>query len=296
MIRVSTCNVTDNGIFEDIICEDIPFILKKINFPDNTQKIDFIEPIEKADTYLVTWRYESDEELAELIFITRHLKDRFSSEVILNMPYIPNARFDRTKSNTEVFTLKYFADVINWLGFKAVYVFDPHSNVSPAIINHVHVISPEGVIREAMDRARPDYIYFPDEGAYKRYGSMTCFKDKAVLIGHKERDWVTGIIKGLRITNQDGMGYEYNYFRGKRVMMIDDIISYGGTLAYSADELQRLGFDQITAYASHVENSVLDEEKGTLLNRLKDGVVYKIYTTNSIYSGISNYIDIIKRF
>ena len=125
---------------------------------------------------------------------------------------------------------------------------------------------------------------------------MACFKDKAVLIGHKERDWVTGVIKGLRITNKDGMGYECNYFRGKRVMMIDDIISYGGTLAYSADELQRLGFDQITAYASHVENSVLDEEKGTLLNRLKDGIVYKIYTTNSIYSGDSNYIDIIKRF
>lgn len=272
-------------------------ILKEEHFPDNTLRLLDFPVAEVKTNNFIKWYYENDAELFTLICVVKHVNENFpEAKITLDVPFFPHSRMDRVKRSEEVFTLKYFADVINWLGFKAVYVFDPHSNVSPAVINHVHVISPEDVIREAMDRARPDYIYFPDEGAYKRYGSMACFKDKAVLIGHKERDWVTGVIKGLRITNQDGIGYEYNYFRGKRVMMIDDIISYGGTLAYSADELQRLGFDQITAYASHVENSVLDEEKGTLLNRLKDGVVYKIYTTNSIYSGVSNYIDTIKRF
>ena len=75
--------------------------------------------------------------------------------------------------------------------------------------------------------------------------------------------------------------------------MIDDIISYGGTLAYSADELKRLGFDHIYAYATHVENSILNEEKGTLLKRLNDGTVEFIYTTDSLYSGEHEKIRVI---
>jgi ribose-phosphate pyrophosphokinase len=67
--------------------------------------------------------------------------------------------------------------------------------------------------------------------------------------------------------------------------MIDDIISYGGTLAYSADKLKGLCFEHIYAYATHTENSVLDPEKGTLLKRLENGTVDHIYTTRSTYSG-----------
>ena len=42
------------------------------------------------------------------------------------MPYIPNARQDRVKGPEDVFTLKYFANVINALGFRTVTVLDPH--------------------------------------------------------------------------------------------------------------------------------------------------------------------------
>ena len=81
--------------------------------------------------------------------------------------------------------------------------------------------------------------------------------------------------------------------------MIDDIVSYGGTLAYSADALKEYGTKDIYAYASHTENSILDKEKSTLLKRLEDGTVKRLFTTNSIYRGengigISEYKDRIK--
>ena len=46
------------------------------------------------------------------------------------MPYIPNARKDRAHREKDVFTLKYFANIINSLNFDNVYVLNPHSNVS----------------------------------------------------------------------------------------------------------------------------------------------------------------------
>ena len=78
--------------------------------------------------------------------------------------------------------------------------------------------------------------------------------------------------------------------------MIDDIISYGGTMAYSADRLEELGADKIYAYASHTENSVLDQEKGTFLKRLDYGTIDKLYTTNSIYNGEHKDIKVIHEF
>ena len=260
------------------------------HFPDNTlMLLDF--PVDKVKTEnrnTIEWHYENDAELFTLICVVKHVFEKFPDvKLSLYVPFFPHSRMDRTKKASEVFTLKYFCDVINSLGFDEVYVLDPHSNVTPALIKNVRVLQPNGIVMEVvskLDFHESDYLYFPDEGAYKRYGDLFPAK-KNVLIGHKVRDWETGQIKGLRITTPEG--YEPDEFQcmGRNVLMIDDIISYGGTLAYSADELKKLGFKHIYAYATHTENSVLDPEKGTLLKRLEDGTVDHIYTTCSTYTG-----------
>lgn len=76
--------------------------------------------------------------------------------------------------------------------------------------------------------------------------------------------------------------------------MVDDIISYGGSLHYSAAELKKCGVGEIYAYATHVENSVLNEDKGTLINDLNDGTVLQLFTTDSIYKGDHPKITAIK--
>ena len=67
--------------------------------------------------------------------------------------------------------------------------------------------------------------------------------------------------------------------------MIDDIIAYGGSLYYSAKELKRRGVDTIYAYATHTENSILDDEKGTLIKLLEDNTVERLYTTGAFSQG-----------
>ena len=281
MIEVSAFS----KVFDNYPVGDLPFEVKEIHFPDGTQKIDIEKEFADYESFLITWNgYEGDEELVRLIFITKHLKDRLGADVYLYMPYVPNARMDRVKADTEVFTLKYFAEVINSLGFKKVFVLDPHSNVTTGLIDHVVNLSPEMFIGMAIEDIEGlPYVYFPDEGAYKRYGDLDTFKGMSVLIGHKVRDWSTGKIQGLKITDRNGMGYSEGYFDGESVLMVDDIISYGGTMAYSADELKKLGFDHVYAYATHTENSIQDPEKSLFKDRLDRGVIDKLYTTDSLY-------------
>ncbi len=91
------------------------------------------------------------------------------------MFYLPNARMDRIHDQGEVFTLKGFADVINWLEFDRVEVLDVHSNVGAALLNRVYVFNPREYIDEVIEQISKEnlILYFPDAGSSKRYSD--CF-------------------------------------------------------------------------------------------------------------------------
>lgn len=269
------------------------------HFPDGTQMLLNIDIDYHSPTFQFLWKYETDEECMTLFYIVSHIREKCDKTIphkfYLHMPYIPNARMDRTNSKSEVFTLKYFANFINSLSFDEVYVSDPHSYVSSSLFNNLSIFNAIYPIRTAINKlwkySYPNFsgivFYFPDEGAMKRYSNLLPFNSK-IIYGKKKRDWKTGKILGIDIINENNIEIS-----GSIILMIDDIISYGGTLAYSADELRKLGASNIFAYATHVENSIDNEEKGTLLQRLKNGTVTCVFTTNSIYNGNNEKIEII---
>ncbi len=270
-----------------------------LHFPDGTQMmLDFkVYTSQLRDQGVCTeiyWRYENDEECMRLFYIVNHIKEHDpKAEIILTMPYLPNARMDRTKNVKEVFTLKYFCRFINDLGFARVRVLDPHSEVGVALLDRVEVMTDaleryiNYAIAESEDKSEDSelIVFFPDAGAMKRYRDMKPFRRIEMVYGQKVRNWETGKIEGLEIMNKDGHKLDDgNPLSGKSVLMIDDIISYGGTMYYSAKKLKELGAEHIFAYATHVENSILDPEKGTFIKCLEDGTVEKLYTTDSIYN------------
>lgn len=252
------------------------------HFPDGTQKLSVESMWNASGGYSIKWRYEKEEELSTLIFITRHLRNNpYTKSISLRMNYLPNARMDRIHSKDEVFTLKSFADVINWLNFDLVEILDVHSNVGAALIDNVVIGTPKIYIKEVIKRIEKDntdlILYFPDAGAAKRYSDM--FPKYKYCYGEKKRDWNTGKILGLDIKSNG------TNLSGKSVLMIDDIIAYGGSLYYSANTLKSWGVDKIYAFATHTENSVLDRKKGTLIKSLENNTVERLFTTNSIFTG-----------
>lgn len=255
------------------------------SFPDGTQKIDFSlgvisqEIIENKTVY-ITWLYESDQELFSLLCISKNIKEHFPwLQQALVMPYIPNARFDRVKEPDECFTLKYFAEIINSLGFVRVIVTDPHSDVSTALIDHVEVIRGASYITQTCckvlkaESSRNLVIYFPDSGSLKRYSEFVS-DDYPIVYGIKNRDWKTGEILGIEIHGDTDKLDE-----NTAILMIDDICSKGGTFYYGSKELNKYGCKDMYLYVSHCENTILD---GELLK--EDSLFKKVYTTRSIFT------------
>jgi ribose-phosphate pyrophosphokinase len=259
-------------------------------FPDKTQRLHCWPHLPKNSDIPFEWKYEHDEELITLIFLVHHLRDNgFNGRFILYLDYIPNSRMDRIYSDEEVFTLKWFCKIVNDLNFAKVFVSDPHSNVSSALLNNVRVDNARAHIIRTIHTIKNEddelILYFPDYSAMKKY---TLFiPSYKYVYGNKKRDWGTGKILGIDIVN------DYNIdLNGKTILMIDDIVSYGGSMKYGADKLKELGVEKIFAYATHTENSVLDRDKGTLIKSLEDGIIEKLFTTNSLYSGEHEKIEV----
>lgn len=241
------------------------------HFPDGTLLIK--EMVKHTEgQHIILWNYENNEELLAVYFLTKHVRAAGVEQLILDMPYIPNARQDRVKAGEDVFTLKYFAEMINSLHFDKVRVLDAHSNVSLALLDRVEQWMPRSFIEEAMRRVealegREPVLFYPDEGAGKRYGSMIpgpyCF-------GMKKRDWTTGEIQGLDVAG------ETELLQGSVVLIVDDICSFGGTFLHSAGKLRELGAEKIYLYVTHCESNIV---KGELL---KGDLIERVYTTDSI--------------
>lgn len=263
------------------------FEIKLGRFPDNTLLVKYAD---NSPSYIIRWKYESDEELFALYCLKRHidtLSIKRNVTKILQLDYIPNARQDRVKHKEDVFTLKYFSELINLMEFDSVEVLDPHSNVSCALINNIVVKSPAdkiaGVYMKILKELGEDeslLLFYPDEGAYKRYSNM--FSTPSVF-GIKNRNWETGKIEGLSVSGNTEL------ISGSNILIVDDICSKGGTFYHSANKLKELGAKNIYLFVTHCENTILE---GNLLN---GDLIKKVYTTDSLFNKEHEKIGILEQ-
>ena len=245
-------------------------VVEMNHFPDGTS---LVKQKVTHGTYQngakIEWFFENNEELILLIYLTKHLRENGIKDVYLNLPYIPNARQDRVKNVEDVFTLKHFADIINYLNFNYVQVMDAHSYVSLALIDRVVPCTPDAYINKTIECCKSNMLFFPDEGSMKRYSNMAQME---YAFGIKKRNWETGKIEGLDVAGC------VDKIKNSNILIVDDICSRGGTFYHSAKKLKELGANKIYLYVTHCENTILEGEL------LTSGLIEKVYTTNSIFT------------
>jgi ribose-phosphate pyrophosphokinase len=269
------------------------------SFPDGTLLVKYAHNSGRDwPGVCITWKYENDREFLCLMYIVKHLRSHGVKEIYLYMPYIPNARQDRVKNNEDIFTLKYFTELLNSLELTRVEVIDPHSTVSEALINNLMVISPRCYIEDVLNKLAPisyryinhdsgpipkeEYtltMFYPDEGAMKRYSGMV---NLPYVFGIKKRNWETGAIEGLDVAGA------VDQIMGRDILIVDDICSRGGTFYHSAKKLKELGAKDIYLYVSHCENTILE---GDLLN---GDLIKKVFTTDSIFTKSHEKVEVLK--
>lgn len=220
----------------------------------------------------VTFKFENNGDLIDLMFVAKELKNYHVRRTRLTILYMPYSRMDRTEG-VNAFTLKYVSEFINSLGFDRVEVLEPHSDVTTALLDRVEVV--KGTLALSNDTMldlnfgvnKSDVIVYPDQGAAKRYGKEIEFDN--VIIADKERDFKTGNIKNVIL-------HGHIPDEPFRAIIVDDLCSRGGTFILTAKKLREMGAKEIFLVVTHCEDTIYDGEV------LTTDLIDRVYTTNSI--------------
>lgn len=240
---------------------------EKIKYPDGQISAKYRGPISVTDQFLVKERINSYEDLfyirAIADVINNNLRD--TDDYRLYIPCLFGQRSDRRFLTTQSFDLKLICDVINSCNFGKVSIFDPHSDVSLALINKSEKVSSfEQVVKVVKNIDSKDLLLVaPDAGAYKKVFEFGEKLNLPVMgaMKHRGKDGKVDLLFSQDVT-------------GKDCLIVDDICDGGYTFELLGKALRDHGAQKVYLYVSHGLFS-----KGFV--KLYE-VIDHIYCTNSV--------------
>lgn len=247
-------------------------------FPDSEVRIEIGEDELnklKDNVIFVKYLYEPKFELSindnimEAIAFGELIRNKKISKLTYVLPYLPYVRAHSVdKYLKEGFyqadTLKIFVKMMEMIKVDEIIAIDPHSKKIWDYCDECNIkwqsVDPFnsqefGIFRKFYEQNKDDYddlvIVVPDEGGFKRS------RDFALNIGKREKDVaiidkkrtdvgqvdIRGFIKGSKFTVRD--------VKGKNFLIIDDMISSGGTVNRISKFLKNKGANRIETWVSH---------------------------------------------
>ncbi|WP_268848453.1 ribose-phosphate diphosphokinase [Flavobacterium aestivum] len=193
----------------------------------------------------ITHRLNSFNDLGMLCVTVDALRRMDVKNINLFIPYYPAARQDRVMIKGEALSVKVYADIINSMQLNKVFVFDAHSEVTPALVNNCEVIPNHTFIAEVIKAIGNDVkLISPDGGALKKIYKVSEFLGGVEVVEcSKSRDVKTGKLSGFKVYNDD--------LQGADCLIVDDICDGGGTFVGLAEELKNKNAGKLYLAVSH---------------------------------------------
>lgn len=179
---------------------------------------------------------------------------RSTCDVHLYLDYVPYGRQDRVCNKGEAFGLKVFCNMVNSMNFTSVTIEDPHSDVTPALLDRCRVVSQSQVVKKDhyLDEATGyELKYFlktagivsPDAGSNKKIGEVCKVLGKDSFIrADKKRDLSTGEIVETVV---------YSSIVPVDCLIVDDLCDGGRTFKELAKALKEKGAERVGLFVTH---------------------------------------------
>lgn len=183
---------------------------------------------------------EADLSSSDDLILLVLMADYFKCEKELKLFYTPYARQDRQTSLQEPFSFKTIAKLINSCDFSCVTVYDPHSDVMPALIENC-------VVRKRVDlvpKIEENYIIVsPDAGAMKANNEIAKKWGLRHIVATKVIDVKTGEITATQIHTDIDL-------RNQELLVLDNICDGGRTFIELAKVLKTYNPKNINLYVT----------------------------------------------
>ena len=276
-IKVFTGN--SNPQLASDICKElgIPLGTSEVGaFSDGENFASFYETVRGSDVFVVQSTcafvdkdgksHSVNDALMELLIMIDALKRASAGRITAVIPYFGYARQDRKTKPRDPISAKLVADLITTAGADRVLTMDLHANQiqgffdipvdnllgSPIFVDHF--------IRKFAAVHADTMVVSPDVGSVARARAFAQKLDMPMAIVDKRR----------QKANSSEVMNIIGDVKGKRVILLDDMVDTGGSLCHAAKALVEIGgAKSVTACASHgvlsgpavqrIEESALDE-------------------------------------
>lgn len=202
--------------------------------------------LERHARYTLTAILKSPADQMALPFVVDALRRAYPNMILeLLCPYFPYARQDRVCNPGESLAVKVFADLVNRLDFNRVQVWDPHSDVTPALLNRVEVRHQGCFVKPTEHILTPDLVFVaPDAGALKKTAAVADAFNRPMISATKTRSMSDGKILGVDLVNTEINADAY-------YLIVDDICDGGGTFIALAELLRERGAKRVGLHVTH---------------------------------------------
>ncbi len=254
-------------------CLEIPLgNARTETFPDGEMIVHVDEDVRGRDCFVVLSTCEPvNENLVELLIFADSLRRASARRITAVVPYFGYARQDRKERGRVPITAKLVANMIATAGYDRVLALDLHAAQIQGFFDLPVDHLAAGAIflrhfRSLKEELGELVVVSPDVGNVKIANTYADMLGGDLAVVYKKR------LSGDAVTSDTLIGE----VEGKTVLMVDDMISTGGTICEAAELVDRRGARRIIVAATH---AVL---VGRAVERLAASPVSEIVITNTI--------------
>lgn len=240
------------------------------DFEDGEHKIRSLENIRNCDVYVVQSIYEDDQQsvndkLCRLLFFIGSLRDAGAKSVTAITPYLCYMRKDRKTKSRDPVTSRYIASLFEAIHTHRIVTIDVHNlqAYQNGFRCHTEHLEAQRVFTDYFSSLLANEeiaVMSPDAGGVKRAEQFRQRMEKrlqrSIPLIFMEKQRSKGVVSGENVVGE---------VEGKVVIIIDDLISSGTTLARSAKACTSMNAKKVYAAATHgafigKASKVLDEK------------------------------------
>ena len=244
-------------------------------FPDRELHVELHQSPRERDVFLLQpTSPPPDEHLFELLTLADTCRRGGAARITAVIPYFGYARQDRRAKGFEAVTARLVADLMVAAGIQRLVTLDLHTDAIEGFFTlPVERLSAVPLLAGAINAVRPDngVVVSPDLGAAKLAERYAGLLGLPVAIVHKTR-------KGPEAVTVSGVTGDV---RGRTPIIIDDMISTGGTIEAAIWAVAAAGAEREGVIVAATHGLFV----GACVNRLKQLEIKHLFVTDSITPG-----------
>ena len=246
-------------------------------FSDGEFQPSYDETVRGDDVFLIQSTIPPTENLMELLMMVDAARRASARKIIAVIPYFGFARQDRKDKPRVPIGAKLIANLLTAAGVDRIVSMDMHADQIQGFFDlpFDHMYASSIFVPYLQKLNLPNLVMAsPDTGGAKRAAAYAKFLNTDLVICFKQRSGVN------KIGNMQVIGD----VEGKDVVLVDDIIDTGGTIAKAANLMLEQGATSVRALATHAVLS------GNAYKNIRESALTEVIFSDSIWMSTGSFI------